>query len=362
MNIKKIGALLMAVAMAASLTACNSSGKPASGSSDKPYIAIVSKGFQHQFWQVVKKGAEAAAADLGVEITFEGPQSESDINDQVNMLKSAINRQPDAIALAALDTESVKEQLNECLTKGIPVIGFDSGVPNAPAGSIYATASTNNYEAAGIAAQKLFENADFQAKLKAGKITVGVLSQDATSESVTQRTRGFIETLTKLVEAENAGSVEVVGHDLFKKAATADVKLTIKVNIPATTSAADMKTGAESLLTSENLVAIFGSNEAAANGILAAANDGSEFSDTGRYKDIIAMGFDAGKTQRTAVENGWFYGSITQDPYQIGYKAVSLAVDAINGKAAASPTIDTGAKWYNAEALKDESISQLVYE
>ena len=28
---------------------------------EKPYIAVVSKGFQHQFWQVVKKGADQAA-------------------------------------------------------------------------------------------------------------------------------------------------------------------------------------------------------------------------------------------------------------------------------------------------------------
>ena len=113
----------------------------------------------------------------------------------------------------------------------------------------------------------------------------------------------------------------------------------------------------------DNLVAIYGSNENAAGGILAASNDGNDFNkDNGKFKDIIAIGFDAGKTQRVAVENGWFLGSVTQDPYQIGYKAVSLAVDAINGKPAASPIVDTGAKWYNAEALQDPSISELVYE
>lgn len=47
---------------------------------DKPYIAIVSKGFQHQFWQVVHKGAQAAAEQYGVEISFDGPPTESDID------------------------------------------------------------------------------------------------------------------------------------------------------------------------------------------------------------------------------------------------------------------------------------------
>ena len=42
-------------------------------------VELVAKGFQHQFWQVVKEGAEAAGKDLGVSINFQGPPSESDI-------------------------------------------------------------------------------------------------------------------------------------------------------------------------------------------------------------------------------------------------------------------------------------------
>ena len=371
--LKKVLAFALALVLCLSFAACggngNSSNAENSGNTgndgDKPYVAVVSKGFQHQFWQVVKKGADQAAADLGVTITFEGPQTESDVNSQVEMLKSAMNKQPDAICLAALDTSSVMEQLNECLTKKIPVIGFDSGVPDAPEGSIYATASTDNYQAAAIAAEQLFENEDFQAKLAAGNVVVGVLSQDATADSIIKRTSGFIDTLKEKIEGMDgfAGAVEVVGHDTFAKAATSDVKVTIKVNVPATTAAADMKTGAEALLSTQGLVAIYGSNENAAGGILAASNDGNDFNkENGKFKDIIAIGFDAGKTQRTAVEQGWFYGSVTQDPYQIGYQAVALAVDAINGKTPASEVVDTGAKWYNAENLKDESISELVYE
>jgi ribose transport system substrate-binding protein len=382
MNLKKILAATLTVAMITSFTACgqkavetgastpaeskaaDSTANPTNKASGS-YIAIISKGFQHQFWQVVKKGAEQAAKDNGVTITFDGPPTESDIPIQVDMLKNAMTKKPAAICLAALDTKSVMEQLNECKSNNIPVVGFDSGVPQAPEGSIYATASTDNYAAAGIAADNLFKSEAFQAALKSGKhITVGVLSQDATSDSLIKRTSGFIDQLSKQVETVEgfAGAVEVVGHDSYKKAATATAKLTIKVNVPASTAAADMKTGAESLLTSADLVAIYGSNENGAGGILSASNDGQDFNKkSGKFKNITAVGFDAGKTQRTAVENGWFLGSVTQDPYQIGYKAVSLAVDAINGKPAASKIVDTGAKWYNTEALKDASISELVY-
>jgi ribose transport system substrate-binding protein len=311
----------------------------------------------------VKKGAEQAAADFGVEITFDGPPTESDIAIQVDMLKSALDKQPAAIALAALDTESVNEQLNACKNNGIPVIGFDSGVPNAPEGSIYATASTNNSAAAAIAAEKLFENVKFAAKLAAASaaapIQVGVLSQDATSDSIVSRTSGFID---RLVELVGDADVEVTGHDKFAKSAANGAKLIITVSVPATTSAADMKSGAEAMLTSGKYAAIYGSNENGAGGMLAASNDGSDFAEGAKYGDVIAIGFDAGKTQRTAVENGWFYGAVTQDPYSIGYKAVELSVDAINKKPISDPIVDTGAKWYNSENLSDPAISELVYE
>lgn len=387
MKLKKILAVILVLALALSVAGCGApaptvaptpapeasapadaatpapDAAPAGNPSDGAYIAVVSKGFQHQFWQVVKKGAEQAAADLNVTITFDGPPTESDIAVQVDMLKSAMDKGPAAICLAALDTESVKEQLNDCKTKNIPVVGFDSGVPKAPEGSIYATASTDNYAAAAIAAEQLFADPGFAAKLAAATpeapIAVGVLSQDATSESIVKRTSGFVDKLSELIGKDN---VKVEGHDSYKKDATTP-KVIITVNVPATTNAADMKTGAESLLNLKNLAAVYGSNENGAGGILAASNDGNDFNkESGKYKDIIAVGFDAGKTQRVAVENGWFLGAVTQDPYQIGYKAVSLAVDAINGKPAANPIIDTGAKWYNAEALKDPAISELVYE
>lgn len=332
---------------------------PAAENGEKPYIAVVSKGFQHQFWQVVNKGAQAAADELGVEITFDGPPTESDIAIQVDMLKSALDKKPAAVCLAALDPDSVKEQLDACKASNIPVIGFDSGVPGV---EIYATAATDNEAAAAIAADELFKNADFKAKFDAATpeapIKVGVLSQDATSASIIGRTVGFINKFVELAGDEN---VSVSGHDKYKKDA-ASAKVQVVVNVPATTSAADQKTGAEALL-GEGLAAIYGSNENAAGGILSATNDGSDFAkDTGKYKDTVALGFDAGKTQRTAVTNGWFYGAVTQDPYAIGYQAVKLAVEALNGGTGDNKIVDTGAKWYNAENLSDPSISELVYE
>jgi ribose transport system substrate-binding protein len=322
------------------------------------YIAVVSKGFQHQFWQTVYKGAQAAADDLGVTITFEGPPSESDIQAQVQMLDSALAKKPVAIALAALSTESVTDQLNKALAAKIPVIGFDSGVPNAPAGSVYANASTDNKAAGALAAENLYPA--IKDKLAAGTVKnpvrIAVLSQDAVGESVTNRTLGFVEKMTELIKADGISEVATIGHDKFKNGDEKTAKVLIDVGVSATTSATDIASAANALLSKNNVVAIFGSNEAAANGILDASNEGADL----KTKGILAVGFDAGKRQKAAVSSGVFMGAITQDPYNIGYKAVELAYKAYKGEPVAD--IDTGAKFYTKDNMNQPEIAQLLYD
>lgn len=328
-------------------------------------VELVAKGFQHQFWQVVKEGAEAAGKDLGVSINFQGPPSESDIQAQVDMLNSALSKNPSAICLAALDTGSVTSQLADAQAAGIPVIGFDSGVPDAPEGQVLATAATDNAAAAGLAAEEMMKDSAFLEKLNAATpenpVRVAVLSQDATSTSVTQRTQGFIDTFKAAAEEIFPDQVAVEGHDKYAVASAQDPAVVISVHIAPTTDAADLKNIGSAALQEDNLIGVFCSNEGSVTGFLNATNDGADLDkENGTYKDLTVAGFDAGKTQKTAVSNGWFLGSVTQDPYQIGYQAVDLAVKAAKGETVSD--VDTGAKWYNASNIGDEDIAKLVYD
>src|SRR3954470_4106833 len=126
---------VLAAGLAVGVAACGSddksSGSSASsggGGGSQPYIAIVSKGFQHQFWQAVKKGADQEAQKEGVRISFEGPATESDIEAQVTMLTNALAKQPAAIGFAALDSKAAAPLLQQAKTQNTPVIAFDSGV------------------------------------------------------------------------------------------------------------------------------------------------------------------------------------------------------------------------------------------
>lgn len=105
-------------------------------------------------------------------------------------------------------------------------------------------------------------------------------------------------------------------------------------------------------------MAVYGSNEFAAKAIIN-ANDGFSESKLGADK-IIAVGFDSGALQQDAIRKGLFAGSITQDPVQIGYQAVKLAVQAAKGEKVED--VDTGSKWYDATNIDNEDIQAVLYE
>jgi ribose transport system substrate-binding protein len=330
------------------------------------YIPVISKGFQHKFWQTVMLGSQDAAKKYGVEITFDGPPSESDISVQVDMLNAAMAKKPAALCLAALDTESVTEQLQACKDAGIPVIGFDSGVPNAPEGSIVSTASTDNTAAGALAADKMYAiesiAAAVAAATKDAPVVISVISQDATSASITGRTTGFVEEMFKLCDAAQPGLVAVTGHDTWNKASSSgDVAVEILVSIAATTSVTDCQAAAQAVI-QRTPVAVFCTNSGSVDGMLAATADGSDLDRTnGRYKDMVVVGFDSGATLLNAIRNQWFFGAVTQDPYMIGYYAVELAYKAIQGESI--PTVvDTGCQFYTVANIDDPVIAKLLYD
>ena len=95
---------------------------------DETYIPLVSKGFQHQFWQAVKLGAEQEAQKLNVKISFEGPETEAMVDKQIDMLSATLAKKPQAIGFAALDSKAAIPLLKKAQAEKIPVIAFDSGV------------------------------------------------------------------------------------------------------------------------------------------------------------------------------------------------------------------------------------------
>lgn len=335
-------ALVLAMLTVAVLTA---------SAEEKMKVEVIAKGFQHQFWKAVELGTQQAAEEFNLDVTFQGPDTESNIAQQVEYLDAAIAKKPNAICLAALDTKASLASIQTALDENIPIIGFDSGVPEAPEGAIKGNASTDNYAAGALAAEETYKLIEEKLAKAEGVVRVGVVSQESNSFSIVSRTKGFVD---KMVELIGADKVSVEGHDSLKNE-KADAKVIIDVGIPAEVKDVDGAAVAASLLEKDDLIAIYGSNEFTANCIIT-ANEGLEV--LGADK-VLAIGFDAGSKLLDAIADGTFVGAVTQNPVQIGYQAVKMAYEAAQGKEVSD--VDTGALWYNAENMEDPAIAPCLY-
>jgi simple sugar transport system substrate-binding protein len=77
------------------------------------------------FWDLIRKGAEAAAAKDNVKLVY---SSDPSGGNQANLVQNAIDQKVDGIALTAAKPEAMKDVVAKAEAAGIPVVGFNSGV------------------------------------------------------------------------------------------------------------------------------------------------------------------------------------------------------------------------------------------
>ncbi|WP_205471652.1 ABC transporter substrate-binding protein [Nocardioides sp. SYSU D00038] len=323
MKIRRWAAAAAVGTLALAISACGSddSSSGGSGGGDEPYIAIVSKGFQHQFWQAVKEGAEQEAERQDVRITFEGPAAETEVEEQITMLTNALAKKPDAIGFAALDSQAAAPLLEQAQQEDIPVIAFDSGVESdIPV----TTAATDNLAAAAEAAKHMSE-------LIGGSGKVAMIVHDQTSLTGQQRRDGFVQWME-----ENAPDVELlpVQYGEGDQAKSADIAKSF-------------------LAANPDLKGIYGANEGSAIGAVKGVEEAGA-------EGVTVVGFDSGQAQIDAITSGVEAGAITQNPVGMGEELVKAAVAAIDGEELPE-SIDTGFYWYDKSNIDDPEIQAVLY-
>lgn len=95
-------------------------GAAAQDAKPKYYVNFIG-GPEIQFFAVVKRGVDDAAADLGVEAIYSAPKC-CDINLQAQLLKSNVAAKPDGIAVEFNDPKALSRPILDALDAGIPVI------------------------------------------------------------------------------------------------------------------------------------------------------------------------------------------------------------------------------------------------
>lgn len=78
------------------------------------------------FFVVVKNGAEAAAEDLGVELSFSNPAS-GELAQQARLIEQAVASRPDGIITTISDYDVISDAVRNATRRGIDVVTANSG-------------------------------------------------------------------------------------------------------------------------------------------------------------------------------------------------------------------------------------------
>ncbi|MBJ7463057.1 MAG: substrate-binding domain-containing protein [Mycolicibacterium sp.] len=136
MALKRLAVLAGAGVMALSMVACSSSGGKQDGAGegsgggtvDTPRMTIAM--ITHEvpgdsFWDLIRKGAEAAAKKDNIELRY---SNDPEAPNQANLVQSAVDSDVDGIALTLAKPDAMQAAVRAAEAKNIPVVAFNAGM------------------------------------------------------------------------------------------------------------------------------------------------------------------------------------------------------------------------------------------
>lgn len=332
---KRIVAVMMAAAMAMSMTACGSkkeeapaadaaassaeateeAAPAAEGEKTDAKISLVFKTLASEHWQLMKAGAEKWASEHpSCTVDIVGPPSETSYDEQLNMIETTRTSDYDAYVIAPLQSDQVATAI---AGETRPVIAVDTRI-DAP--EVISFVGTGNEEAAKMGATQAVEAAKAAGWTEIKCIEIAGVQGDQTN---TARMNGY-----KAGINENGG--EFLEDEVQYAEAVADKAVlameAIMQKFP------------------EGIAIICANNDdMAVAAAKVAAESGNE-----NYKNTIFLGFDGSTAACEAVTEGRLTLTCAQQPYDMGYLACQAAYDAIAGKTI-DEVIDSGTEIINTD-------------
>jgi ribose transport system substrate-binding protein len=297
-------------------------------------IAVIVKTGNSSFWQNVQTGAMDAQNELQdktpkLSVTFLGAQSESNINEQINIVESAIDRGVKAIVLAPSDTQALIPVVEKAKAAGIPVVIIDS-LLEGPEDNYVSFLATDNYAAGEACAKRLIE--EVKANTGGDSGNIAVMSYVAGVGSEIGRVGGFKDYI-----AANS-SLEVVTTQY---------------------SNADMPTALDQttnvLQANPDLVGIFGANEPTAIGM------GRAIEQAGLAGTIAAIGFDGNSVLAEMVRNDTLQAIAVQSSYNMGYLGVMTAYAVAFEGETVDHYVDTGFIMVDKDNIDSQDAQNVLY-
>ena len=264
-------------------------------------IALITMDSIDQHWVTLNEGAQKAAAELGVTVTFMAPNTKDDAQ-QIEQVNNAVAGGYQAIIVAANGPDAISSALKEAASQGVKIVYVDSPA-NVEA---EATFSTDNKAAGKTAGETML------AKLTEMGVTtgsIGIINVNAATDSCVMREEGF------------RSAFEGTGFTLLETQYGEG-------------DAAKSQSIAENYIT-QGVVGIFGCNEGSTTGA------GNAIKASGS-SEIVGVGFDKSDAILGLIEDGHLLATMAQNPDVMGYEGVKAAVAALNGESLGGAVTDTG--------------------
>ena len=264
-------------------------------------IALITMDSIDQHWVTLNEGAQKAAEELGVTVTFMAPNTKDDAQ-QIEQVNNAVAGGYQAIIVAANGPDAISSALKEAASQGVKIVYVDSPA-NVEA---EATFSTDNKAAGKTAGETML------AKLTEMGVTtgsIGIINVNAATDSCVMREEGF------------RSAFEGTGFTLLETQYGEG-------------DAAKSQSIAENYIT-QGVVGIFGCNEGSTTGA------GNAIKASGS-SEIVGVGFDKSDAILGLIEDGYLLATMAQNPDVMGYEGVKAAVAALNGESLGGAVTDTG--------------------
>ena len=293
-------------------------------------VAVVPKSTGGEFWETVESGARQAAAELGVEIKWDGTLTETEIAEQNKIIENMINLDVDGMAVAPLNSKAITRSVASAVNANIPVVVFDSSLDGDKHVSFVATNNVAGGELAGSHLKNLLDGE---------KKKLVVLRYVQGTSSTENRAKGFIDVMKR-------SGHEIVADPFPEDGTVAGCKKTASNALEAFVNDGKLMVDG-----------IFSSNLTSALGMLAAIED---LRKSGIEVSSKFIGFDTSPRLVEALQAGKIDALVSQDPKKMGYLAVETVVRHLKGEPI-EKVIDTGVELVTAERLENEnSIRVLV--
>ena len=255
-------------------------------------MSFIVKDMTNPYYLRMNEGAQQAAEELGIDLTFVSAQFNGDIDGQIAVVETELVKRPDAIVLVPMNGTALIPKVMEANAQGIPVITADTRVDDGPA-------KVETF--VGLDEEQSFTGmAEWVVDRLGGSGKIAILEGFRGSSTAELRLRG----MTNVFDANDG--IEVVAS------ISADWD-----------REKGLKASEDILQAHPDVDAIVASNDQMALGAVQAVKG------AGRLDDIIVVGDDAIPSALSALKAGELDATIDGNTDRVGYEAVKAAFDLV---------------------------------